>query len=69
MAIHLVRVPQDVDVANTGENQRNEENVPHFFRSMLTAMILVRAGGSVVIFYIDSLATGRHQPRSFHVIG
>ena len=39
MDIHIVRVPQDVDVVGmSGESQRNEENVPHFFRSMLTAM-------------------------------
>ena len=40
MDIHLVRVPQDVDVVNVRWNlsQRNEENVQHFFQSMLTAM-------------------------------
>ena len=42
MDIHLVRVPQDVDVVNVRRKQRNEENVPHFFLYMLTAMLLVR---------------------------
>ena len=42
MDIHPVRDPQDVDVVNqmSGESQRNEENIPHFVRFMLTAMIL-----------------------------
>ena len=31
MDIHLVRVPQDVDVVMSGESYRNEQNVPHFF--------------------------------------
>ena len=31
MDIHLVRVPQGVDVEMSGESQQNEENVPHFF--------------------------------------
>ena len=40
MYIHLVRVPQVADVVKlmSGESQRNEENVPHFVQSMLTAM-------------------------------
>ena len=39
MDIHFVRVPQDVEMS--GESQRNEENVPQFFRSMLTAMMVI----------------------------
>ena len=40
MDIHLFRVPKDVDVVNVSWSQRNDENVPHFFQSMLTAMYM-----------------------------
>ena len=36
-----VGVPQYVDVEMSGESQRNEENVPHFFRSMFYANLLI----------------------------
>ena len=39
MGIHLVPVPQDFDAHMVNVSQRNEENVPHFFQPMLTAML------------------------------
>ena len=49
MDIHLVRVPQYVDVVNAGESQRNEENIQHVFRSMLTAMRSRHSYGSAPV--------------------
>ena len=45
MDIHLVRVPAAQYVDVVGESQRNEENVPHFFQSMLTAMMMMSQVG------------------------
>ena len=39
----------------SGESQRNEENIPHFFRSMLTAMIYFVPEINLFVFVFKSI--------------
>ena len=69
MDIHLVRVPQDVDVVNAMWKPAKWEQRPAFFQSMLTAMEMRRLDSQRTMWRGESMSVMLGVPKDWLVYG